>query len=596
MALSVGRPLKGTPRTGPTVSVLHQPLALESISFATELAGGAAGKDFFFLFENASAHPQLPGKPLQSSILKSGENQLARGERIGVPEWKQASSALPDGLRKPACFVRKGSIFLLAVFEVPASRQGKSIAIQVTPMLDGSSTPLTVVKRDITFPKRASNEFAVKFKLGGQLPDDVGEHELVLKWEVDGIKLVVFGGNDSWIAVPSLETGHRIFTVFGPPFLPHFLPAPSDQPDKAFLPDMGGVQAPAEEGTVSGTEARFRIFSQLIGPDRRHLVATPDDLVDLHWQLHKGINNSTPPFFHGGNDNLLTTVAFPEWTEKPRSEWPEAEIVPLTDQWLMWARSKPEFRKVNGRNLKRRWNDASCIGHAQLHKTMAQAFGLESHLCWVFPHTTRLPKVGDAADNVTARILDAPGYVPGMKVSYDDLDLFATDADPPNANRQFWVRPHEVPVRFDRKTKTFAEFETKDLTFFVALMRANAKGDFEHFEGCLKAGESKAAGRFLTGGFALGNMGAGSNATKKKQVAAFKKHKGFPSATELLSWWTTLEEDGRPRFLAWVHLYRFIDPDTRAEHRVVYFMDRHDVIYTDASWIAKGNSGLEWAP
>jgi hypothetical protein len=209
-------------------------------------------------------------------------------------------------------------------------------------------------------------------------------------------------------------------------------------------------------------------------------VATHDELVDLYWKLHVGINDTpgAPPYFDGAHDEHLTV----DGTYRGRS-------LPLQDQWLAWVGS-------SGPN----WNDASCIGHVQLAKTMLAAVGLFARRTWVFPHTSKLP------DGSTASFADTDLYCLG---TYDA------------------TKEQTVTLRHNgRNYRATAKLLEPDQVW-------------ENFEACLLS----PSGKFLTGGYPTSS-----------NPASFRNQKGFNSAAELLQWWcnTSRAHFGK-RFMAWVY-------------------------------------------
>ena len=118
-------------------------------------------------------------------------------------------------------------------------------------------------------------------------------------------------------------------------------------------------------------------------------METDSDLIWLLWKLHVGINNSglvPPPYFDPGHVGRHLTT---------NREYNGRQL-PVTDQWLMWLRTNSPH-----------WNDASCIGHVQLLKTMAAAVGILVRRCWVYPTTKTLP------DHSEPVIADADCYALG---------------------------------------------------------------------------------------------------------------------------------------------------------------------------------------
>lgn len=528
----VGHHLIGPPRAGPIVSIWHGDLfRLSHVQFATEEAGWSEGEDFFYMYEEASSHPKKP---------KTNLRRLAKGEKITVSEWVRKKPSLPKGRRLPVCLKRNGELRCLATFLVPAKLRGETRTFSVTPILNGSDSAIKVVKQEEELPDRHNRFFSIKFAFKEMLPDVVGRHSLKLQWRIDGHRFRVFNGS-KWKVSETVETEHVLYTAYGPPL----------EPDHA----KSGATVSPDKGTLTGTQKRFDVLTRAFGSSRRRAATDESSKIELCWDIHKAINDDNPPYFHGGNDQRLTTEAFPTWVDKPESTWPKDKIFSVEDQWLMWVKTGTKSKK--GKKKPRHWNDASCIGHAQLQKTMLASIGMKGQLTWVFPHTTQLPFGGS----------DPKGeHSPGDRLTFSDRDLYALETDStPNAKRQWWDFEASVP-------DAHGTMRTKKFNTYVALMHGNAKG-WEHFEGCLLS----YGDRFLTGGFPTW-----------RNPKSVRKNMGFSSAKELLSWWTSMSEAGGKRFLCWIGY----DSDTK----FTYFFDAYGSIHTDPAKIRKGNLQLEWDP
>jgi hypothetical protein len=218
------------------------------------------------------------------------------------------------------------------------------------------------------------------------------------------------------------------------------------------------------------------------GSNRRHSVATQDDVVDLYWELHKAINDTpgAPPYFDAAHNEHMTT--------------PAGAYIPLEDQWLAWVANSSQ------------WNDASCIGHVQIAKTMLAAVGLFARRTWVFPHTPRLPD--------------------GTTISFADEDLYCL-GNHDDTKQQMWTFRHGG-TDYDAHPK---------------LMEPGIA--WENFEACMLT----PTGKFLTGGYATSS-----------NPPSFHRNKGFNSAAELLRWWSGTSRSGfGRRFMCWVYYDRTTD-------------------------------------
>ena len=217
------------------------------------------------------------------------------------------------------------------------------------------------------------------------------------------------------------------------------------------------------DGTLTGTRKRLDKLTQLLGPARRVPAKTEKDLIELLWKLHVGINDTpgAPPYFDAGHDRFLTTDG--------ESNGPK---LPIDDQWLAWLLTKSPH-----------WNDASCIGHVQLLKTMAAAVGIFVRRTWVYPTTKTLP------DKSNPVIADTDCYSLGTSDSSKTQKWKFT-----HGGRDYWAQP---------------KLMEPDLAW-------------ENFEACMLTSQ----GRFLTGGY--------STSSNPK---SFTTDRGFKSAKELLRWW-----------------------------------------------------------
>ena len=259
-----------------------------------------------------------------------------------------------------------------------------------------------------------------------------------------------------------------------------------------------GRNTSSSEGTLTGTKKRFDKLMLLTGgSDRRHSVASQAQINNLFWNLHKGINDTpgAPPHFDAGHDQHLTHNGEGNGTK-----------LPLEDQWLAWVSSSP---LGSGRAPRDRyWNDASCIGHAQIFKTMLAAVGLFARRTWIFPHTRRLPD--------------------GSTWTHSDTDLYCLGTHD-TSKKQTWS--------FSHGGHTF--------TATCKLMEPDLS--WENFEACVRAPN----GKFMPGGYNTSSLPSRVRASK-----------GFGSAADLIQWWSNTSRNrwaGRRlprrfrRFQAWVY-------------------------------------------
>jgi hypothetical protein len=375
-------------------------LRIREIHFATPRTGST---DFHYLYYNSNTHLIAPGN-LQ---------WWASGSKITVPEWAH------NGRRNlRVCFTRNRPI-AMSVKIVANTRAALSGTLSVTPTLDGSESYLKPASVRFTYPAHAA-EYWVDITTEGALPDEVGRYTLRLRWRLSGRRFR-FGGPQ--------RTRHRLYGIYGAPLLPDY--------DSSSVADSGS-RTTRDQGTLSGTMKRLDHLMQLIGGrDRRHPAATHDDLIDLYWNLHKGINDTpgAPPYFDAGHNQYMTHDGSSRGT-----------YIPLADQWLAWVTNPTQ------------WNDCSCIGHVQLAKTMLAAIGLFARRTWVFPHTTRLP------DGSTVHLSDTDLYCLG---TYDTS-----------------------------KTQTWA-FTHHGHPYTASPKLIEPGGGWENFEACMLS----PAGKFLTGGY-----------------------------------------------------------------------------------------------
>jgi len=380
------------------------------------------------------------------------------GAKITTPEWL---AGIPEEQHQRACFSRNGPVRFSAKF-VATAPTPLHARVTVTPSVDGSTSVLGPVTVDLVYPAGAAEAW-IDVTLGGTLPDEVGRYALFLRWGL--------AGTDCRFAGP-LTTRHRIYAAYGQP-----LEAGFDDAN----PATPGRNTTQDAGTGTGTRKRLDLLTALIGGEgRRHPARTQADLESLVWQLHCGINDTPgrPPYFNASHDAHLTD--------------PSGLELPLEDQWLAWLQTPAPH-----------WNDASCIGHVQVAKTMLASVGLFARRSWVFPTTSRLP------DGTVLRLSDQDCYCLGHH----------------NLSK------HEAA----RQKQTLRDPAGN---IYQARPKLLEPGDsWENFEACMLS----PTGRFLPGGYNTSQL-----------PSAVRTARGFGSAAELIRWWsnTTRPVFGK-RFMAW---------------------------------------------
>jgi hypothetical protein len=432
-------PLPGPPRSGPVVHVSRPAVTVQEIHFAWPRPGDHCE----YMYRNSSAHP----------VARGDLQGWARGPKITSPEWVAGRSN-----NYPACFVRTHRI-AMRVKLVRQAGPAASGTLTATPRIGDDATIVTpaTVRFDLAAGAR---ETFVEITLGGRLPDAVGQYPLRITWTV-----TVPGSSPVRVV-----SEHTIFSVYRHAFRPEY---------DSTRPDDPGVFTTVDEGTLTGTPRRLNRLMSLLGG--RHPTATPEDVADLIWKLHVGINDTpgAPPYFDGAHDEHLT-----------RDGGPEGPTIDLADQWLAWVRTPNPH-----------WNDASCIGHVQLLKTMAASIGLFARRVWVVTATSQ---VGNQA------------------VTLPDTDLYCL------GDRRFARQQSAVFVGpDDRRHRAYP-----------VLMLPNKHADV--FEACVLTHDD----RFLPGGYETSRL-----------PRSFRANKGFHDVREVLRWWTTSRTaDGWQRFMCWMHI------------------------------------------
>ncbi len=434
--------IRGPSRSGPVVHVTLPALTVQEIQFATP----SAGSDFKYIYLSDDSHPQIAGSV----------GWWGKGAKITTPEWVAGRD---DDDNRRACFTRNRPVSM-RVKLVCATTSGLTGTLTATPTLDGASTPLSAVS--VSFNYGASTaDLWVTVVLGGNLPDEVARFLLKVQWTATGMGFTF----------THVTSRHKIYCAYGQPFRPEY-DSPSDADP--------GLHTAVSVGTLTGTAKRLDKLTELIGSKRRHATATADDIVNLLWKLHVGINDTpgAPPYFDAAHTEHLSV----DGTSK-------GATIPLEDQWLAWLSTGDPH-----------WNDASCIGHVQILKTMAASIGLFARRTWVFPTTSKLP------DGSTAKLADTEMYCLG---SWNP------------ATQQSWT--------FTYKGRPY-----------VAQPKLMEPGTaWENFEACLRSPN----GRFLPGGYNTSSC-----------PPSFRSAKGFGSAAELIRWWSvTSRPSFGQRFMCWLY-------------------------------------------
>lgn len=452
-------------------------ISIASIHFA--FAGNA---DVHAMYLAANSHPALPGVSL---------DWWARGAKITDPEWLRGRR---DSLNKAAVVTRNKRVRMRVKLEC-ATSVDLPVTLTATPTLDGSAKHLKEAKVIFSYPANAASH-TVDVELASTMPDEVGRFQLNVKWQAEGAN----------IKFAKHTTAHTIYSAYGRPLKPDY--------DSASLADAGQFTDVAD-GTLTATRKRLDQLTALLGTTRRVPAKTQDDLIELLWKLHVGINDTpgAPPYFDAGHDRFLTIDGSSSGTK-----------VPIDDQWLAWLVTRSPH-----------WNDASCIGHVQLLKTMAAAMGIFVRRTWVYPTTKTLP------DKSNPAITDTDCYSLGQFDSTRSQKWKFT-----HGGVEYWANPK--------------------------LMEPNLA--WENFEACMLTSQ----GRFLTGGYST-----------SANPRSFTTDRGFKSAKDLLRWWSNTK---RPRFgkrfMAWVYYNRLTNE--------AHFWDVDGKHYAPADYVKIRDTGKELPP
>lgn len=451
-------------------------VSIESIQFAF-----SGNTDVHAMYLAANSHPSLPGVSL---------DWWARGAKITDPEWIHGRS---DKDNRCAVVTRNKLVRMRVKLKCSTSSD-VSGTLTATPTLDGSTKYLKDASVAFTYPSGAASH-TVDIALASTMPDEVGRFLLKVEWAA--------GAN---VNFAKITTAHCLYSSYGRPLEPDY--------DSVSTADTG-VFTSIADGTLTGTRKRLDKLTQLLGSARRMPAKAEKDLIELLWKLHVGINDTpgAPPYFDAGHDRFLTIDG-----ERTGAK------IPIDDQWIAWLLTNSPH-----------WNDASCIGHVQLLKTMAAAVGIFVRRTWVHPTTKTLP------DKSTPAIADTDCYSLG---TFD------------SSKTQKWIftlggRPYVAEPK---------------------LMEPGLA--WENFEACMLTSQ----GRFLTGGY--------STLSNPK---SFTTDRGFKSAKELLRWWcNTKRPNFGKRFMAWV----FFDRSTNEAH----FWDVDGKHYDPPDYIKIRNTGKELPP
>lgn len=481
------------------VRVRRVQFTIEEIHFADN----AAGSDFHYLYQESDTHAIAPGNLRGWGI----------GAKITDPEWTR-----PTGARWPACFTRRRPVAMrvkLRATDLSLVRSDLRLRLWVNPRVDGSRDHLKVSSAEFTYGAGAANA-VLTISTAGKLPDEIGRFGVEFRWA-----LTSPNGRTTYAISPE-KTTHQIYGIYGQPFLPAY---------DSSSPGNTGTNTTRDQGTLTGTKKRFDLLMLLIGgSSRRATVATAPDINNLIWRLHSGINDTpgAPPYFDAGHDQHLTHNGTSSGTS-----------IPLEDQWLAWV---PTPSTGSRDPSAQHWNDASCIGHVQVFKTMIAAAGLFVRRTWVLPYTKRLPD--------------------GTMLTPPDTDLYMLG-------------------QYDGSRLQSRSFTFGARTYQASVKLMEPDIEWENFEACLRS----PAGRFLPGGYPTST-----------NPAWMRTNKGFRSAAELIRWWSgTVRRSwrGRPisrfqRFLAWV----YYNQSTGETH----FWDVNGLHYNAPDYERIRNSRLQLPP
>lgn len=442
------------------------PISITAIQFGKRLSGGdwVRNHHFHYLYEDSSTHIQLPGVNLQN---------WARGPKIVGPEWLEGSP------RQNACFTRNQPISMSVRLTAKATCSLSGTLHLVAITLDGDAHFLTPpAPVNFTYPMGA-REHWVEVMTQGHMPDEIGRYTLLMTWHLQGSSLDFRGPR---------KTEHIIYGLYGEPFQPD---------DDSPVLNYSGQHTSPEDGTLSGTPHRLDHLMTLIESKRgskRYHVTTSEDLIDLYWRLHQGINDTpgVPPYFDAGHDEHLTKDGHSHGEDSSYD-------LPVEDQWLAWLPTSSQPQQVE---KDKHWNDASCIGHVQLAKTMLASMGLFARRVWALPHTSRLPEGSSA------------------HFRHDEQLYYLGHFGQPSIREQI-----------------ISVVDNNGIAWRASPKLIEPGGLWENFEACLLS----PGGQFLPGRYNTASL-----------PASFRHHRGFNSARDLFQWWChTTRPNGFRRFVCW---------------------------------------------
>jgi hypothetical protein len=304
----------GPPRAGPVTKVRGPTLTLESIKFQCAAQ----------MYRNSDKHP----------LAKGDMHGLARGAAITEPEWMRSRKE-----QFPGTFFRNGKVIMEATLSWPTKTVVSGFLL-VSPKLDDKTLSTAIVQ----FTVKAGDTPIVMVELGDDLPDEVARYKLSLLWEGRP------AADPSDYDFPTTTTEHSIYAIYDTPYEADADSAAQDFTGKhVTLPD-----------TVTGTQQRFDKLMSLFGISRRHAAATADDLKDLLWRVHTGVNDlQNPPYFDAIHDRHLTVEGgAAKHFDSTKRVVVGSDALSTDDQWLMWLNTPTPH-----------WNTAACIGYVQLVKT-----------------------------------------------------------------------------------------------------------------------------------------------------------------------------------------------------------------------------------
>lgn len=454
--------LPGPARRGGILNVGQRQLTLKRVWFSGPT-----------LYVNGNTQP----------LVTAPVNWWARGAFIDAPDWEAGRA-----INYPF-WVRRGSPLSLAMIGLRwPVREAAGGTLTVTPRVRGlSSAGFTLASVDVDIPGTSDIVVVNNVSFGGVAPDFVGRLVLELDWQVTAKP-----GSSFTFAIEgqsSLTTAHVFYLG-------------DDWP----LDPTKDAATPNKSDTISATPKRMDRLMASLGPDARHARANSGDLDDIIWRVYVEENAKQPPYFNNDLDVCLTH----DGTRERRFSgggWVggTGKRLPLEDQWLMWITTSAH------------WNHASCIGYAQLLKTMLATVGILIRRSLILPTTNLLPPLTPGGP--TRPIADISPHLEGRV----DETLQMTNIS-------------------NRQTADVFRPDGTRVTAFPALMGRNGVG--EYFEGCAVTPN----GRYLPGAFELARI--------VSTAPQFATNRGFTSALETLRWWatTTSQNSTFQRFMCWVEL------------------------------------------